>query len=75
MRKVLRYRSQEEKEFFDLLHSAFSHKRKYMLSNIKSMSANVQKKVKDVLLKNNLSRFHENRSHPVPISDAKNLLP
>ncbi len=43
----------QEKEFFDLLHSAFSHKRKYMLSNIKSLPKNVWDKVDQILKKHN----------------------
>ncbi len=43
----------QEKEFFEILHHAFAHKRKYMLSNIKSLSNNIQKKVKDIFVKNN----------------------
>lgn len=62
----------QEKEFFDLLHSAFSHKRKYMLSNIKSMSANVQKKVKDVLLKNNYP--DSIRAEDLPITIWREML-
>lgn len=43
----------QEKEFFEILHHAFAHKRKYMLSNIKSLSNSIQKKVKDIFVKNN----------------------
>ncbi len=41
----------QEKEFFDILHNAFAHKRKYMLSNIKSLPKKVWDRV-DQILKN-----------------------
>jgi 16S rRNA (adenine1518-N6/adenine1519-N6)-dimethyltransferase len=43
-----------EKDFFDLLHASFSHKRKLMLSNIKILPEKVQNKVRQVFEKNNL---------------------
>jgi 16S rRNA (adenine1518-N6/adenine1519-N6)-dimethyltransferase len=43
-----------EKEFFDILHASFAHKRKLMLSNIKSLPASLQKKVQKVFENNKL---------------------
>lgn len=45
----------KEKEFFDLLHAAFAHKRKLMLSNIKILPDTVQKKVENVFDKNKIN--------------------
>ncbi len=44
----------KEKEFFDILHASFAHKRKLMLSNIKSLPTDLQDRVKKVFTTNNL---------------------
>lgn len=62
----------EEKEFFDILHAAFAHKRKLLLSNIKILPANLQNKVIKVItefgIENNV------RSEDLPIAVWKKMV-
>ncbi len=44
--------SKSEKEFFDILHAAFAHKRKLVLSNIKNLPDNLYKKTYKILSTN-----------------------
>lgn len=57
---------EKEKEFFEILHASFAHKRKYMLSNIKTLPNSLQDKVINVL---NSYDFNEKvRAEDVSIS-------
>ncbi len=62
----------KEKEFFDLLHAAFAHKRKLMLSNIKIMPETIQKKVQTVLDKNKV--VYTVRAEDIPIAIWKEMI-
>ncbi len=62
----------EEKEFFDILHAAFAHKRKLLLSNIKILPTTLQNKVINVItefgIENNV------RSEDLPIAVWKKMV-
>jgi len=62
----------KEKEFFDLLHAAFAHKRKLMLSNIKILSDSTQKRIHTVLDKNKTS--YTVRAEDIPIAIWKEMI-
>lgn len=60
-----------EKEFFGILHAAFAHKRKLMLSNIKILPAVFYSKVLAVITENNLIKT---RAEDVPIALWKKMI-
>ncbi len=62
----------EEKEFFDILHAAFAHKRKLLLSNIKVLPDNLQNKVKKVI--NDFGLQNNVRSEDIPIAVWKKMV-
>lgn len=59
--------TKEEHQFFELLHSAFAHKRKYMLSNIKALPISVQEKVFKVIQKYKYPDSIRAEDLPIPI--------
>ena len=61
-----------EKEFFDLLHAAFAHKRKLMLSNINILPKEKILQVKKVLERNNLNV--NTRAEDIPIHIWKEMI-
>lgn len=61
-----------EKEFFDILHAAFAHKRKLLLSNIKILPANLQNKVIKVI--NDFGLQNNVRSEDLPIAVWKKMV-
>ncbi|OGI76886.1 hypothetical protein A3C57_03235 [Candidatus Nomurabacteria bacterium RIFCSPHIGHO2_02_FULL_33_12] len=62
----------QEKEFFTILRASFAHKRKYMLSNIKTLPINIQKRVMEVLIK---YKYPESiRAEDIPVAIWKDIV-
>lgn len=54
-----------EKDFFNILHAAFAHKRKLMLGNLKNLSSRLYIKSSNILIGSNL---HTARAEDIPIA-------
>jgi len=65
-------KSSEEKQFFDILHAGFAHKRKLLLSNIKTLPAGLQNKIKSTVEKNNI--INTVRAEDLPVAIWKQMI-
>ncbi len=61
----------EEKEFFEIIHAAFHHKRKILSSNIKDLPKNLKERSKKILEKYDLLTA---RAEDVPISIWRKMI-
>jgi 16S rRNA (adenine1518-N6/adenine1519-N6)-dimethyltransferase len=61
-----------EKQFFEILHSAFAHKRKLLLSNIKSLPKTLQDKIRQTIEGNRL--LNTVRAEDIPVVIWKQML-
>ncbi len=61
-----------EKDFFEVLHAAFAHKRKLMLSNIKILPKNLQSKVVSIVTKENLGQ--NVRAEDIPVAVWRKMI-